>query len=470
MIDFGKISKAYFVGIKGSGMVALLEIFMMKNIEVTGSDTAEKFYTDEILRNKLCVKYHEDFDEKNISPNIDLIVYSTAYNEENNPEIRAAKKLGIRMISYPEALGELFNQKYGIAVCGTHGKTTTTALLATVMKNAGLDPTAVVGSQVKAWRGSALVGRSDFFIIEADEYQDKFRYYHPQSAILTSADWDHPDYFKTYEKYKETFVNFLTKIPRHGFLVTCADRSETLEIAHRVKARIITYGFSHEANFQIKNYTIKNKKQYFEIIRNDKKLMDFELQIPGKHNVLNATAAIAMSFQFRANIHKVKSAIADFKGTSRRFEYIGRFNEAILIDDYGHHPEEIKATLSAARSIYPKKKIWCVFQPHTFSRTQALLSEFAQSFNDSDEVIILDIYGSAREKEGAVHAMDLVREIRKYHHNVHYLGSVDEAVNFLSVAVNGNSLVISVGAGNVWKVVDRLNRLEKAAKLDLKNS
>ncbi|MFH0929832.1 MAG: UDP-N-acetylmuramate--L-alanine ligase [Candidatus Moraniibacteriota bacterium] len=455
-LDFAKIKKIYFIGIKGSGMVALVEIFARRGCEVTGSDTAEKFFTDEILKKKLFVKYHEGFDAEHIVGDIDLVVYSTAYNEKNNEEFKVAKYKSIPMVSYPGMLGILFNEKYGIAVSGTHGKTTTTAMLAEIFKVAGLDPTAVVGSQVKQWRGSALVGRSEFMIIEADEYQNKLDLYNPQAAILTSADWDHPDFFPTYDEYKKTFEKFVAKIPRHGFLVVCGDRSETLEIAKSAKCKIISYGFGKDADLKIANHELREGKQFFSVVLRDKKLGDFEIMLPGKHNILNASAAIAMAYQFNAKMEKVREALANFEGTSRRFEYIGRRNGAILIDDYGHHPEEIKVTLQAAREFFPKRRIWCVFHPHTFTRTKALLSEFSQSFEDADRVIVLDIYGSAREVQGGVHSKDLVELAKKYHRNVEYIPTIDEAIEFLKDKISREDLVIAMGAGNVWEVVEGL--------------
>lgn len=460
MPDLFKVSargeKIYFIGIKGSGMVALVEIFERRGCKVTGSDTKEKFFTDEILKKKLFVKYHEGFDAKHITGDIDLVVYSTAYNEKNNEEFKAAKYKSIPMVSYPGMLGILFNEKYGIAVSGTHGKTTTTAMLAEIFRVAGLDPTAVVGSLVRQWRGNALVGRSEFMIIEADEYQNKLDLYDPQAAILTSADWDHPDFFPTHEEYKNTFEKFVAKIPRHGFLVVCGDRGETLQIAKSAKCKVISYGFDKDVDMKIASHEIREGKQFFSLSMRDKKLGDFEIMLPGRHNVLNASAAIAMAHQFNAKAEKIREALANFEGTSRRFEYIGRRNGAILIDDYGHHPEEIKATLQAAREFFPKRHIWCVFHPHTFTRTKALLSEFSQSFEDADRVIVLDIYGSAREVQGGVHSKNLVEKAKKYHRSVEYIPTIEEAIEFLKDKISKKDLVIAMGAGNVWEVAEGL--------------
>ncbi|HBB37517.1 MAG: UDP-N-acetylmuramate/alanine ligase, UDP-N-acetylmuramate-alanine ligase [Candidatus Moranbacteria bacterium GW2011_GWC1_45_18] len=456
MIDFSKAKKIYFIGIKGSGMVALVEILQRRGCQISGSDTDEKFFTDDILRKKLFVKFHEGFDADHITGDIDLVVYSTAYNEKNNEEWKAARFKRLPMISYPELLGLLFNGKYGIAVSGTHGKTTTTAMLAEIFKASGFDPTAVVGSQVRQWRSSALVGRSEFMIIEADEYQGKFRYYSPQAVILTSVDWDHPDFFPTFEDYKKTFVEFVQKIPRHGFLVVSGDRSDTLEIAKGAKCNVLKYGFGKDNDLKIKNYEIAGGKQNFELVYGGKNLGKFEIELPGRHNALNAAAAVAMSYKFNADMKKAKEALANFEGTTRRFEYIGKRNGAILIDDYGHHPEEVKATLKAAREFFPKRRIWCVFHPHTFTRTKALLSEFAQSFEDADRVIILDIYGSAREVQGGVHSKDLVELAKKYHVSVEYIPTIPETVEYLAGQIGREDLVIAMGAGNVWEVAEKL--------------
>lgn len=318
-MDLRKIRKMYFIGIKGSGMVALVEILHRQGYEIIGSDTAEKFFTDEILKKKLFVKFHEGFDDDHITGDIDLVVYSKAYNEKNNEEFKAARFKSLPMISYPELLGLLFNRKYGIAVCGTHGKTTITAMLAEIFRTSNLDPTAVVGSQVKQWRSSALVGRSEFMIIEADEYQGKFQYYNPQAMILTNVDWDHPDFFLTYKEYKKTFADFVQKIPRHGFLVVCGDRSDTLEIAESAKCNVLKYGFGPDNDFKIKSHELKNGKQAFELWSGDKNLGEFEMELPGRHNVLNAAGALAMSYKFNADMEKAKEALASFEGTSRRF-------------------------------------------------------------------------------------------------------------------------------------------------------
>ncbi|HPN96260.1 MAG TPA: UDP-N-acetylmuramate--L-alanine ligase [Candidatus Moranbacteria bacterium] len=464
-----KIKKAYVIGIKGSGVIAMVEILHSMGIEISGSDTKEKFFTDSILK-RLGIKYIEGFNEKNIPNDIDLVIYSTAYNESNNPEFKLAKEKGMVMMSYPEILAKMFNEKYGLAVCGTHGKTTTAAWLAHTLKTAGADPSAVIGSKVSNWGGNALAGKGEYFVAETDEYQNKLDLYHPKGVIFTSCDWDHPDYFQNFEEYKKAFENFVKKIPKTGFLVVWGDSVDTLEVAKQASLKVLKYGFNEENDIQIKlvDSRIKDEiaqklevdreeMQIFRVFHGNQLLGKFEIKLFGKHNVLNATAAITACYLLNIDMKKVAEGIRDFEGTARRFEYIGQRNGAVLIDDYGHHPEEIKATLSAARQKYPEKNIWAVFHPHTFTRTKALLEEFAQSFDDADHVMILDIYGSAREIQGGVHSEDLVNLINKYNRQkAEYVPKIPEAVEILKDKITSSDVVISIGAGNGWEVVEKL--------------
>ncbi len=476
MLDLAKIKKAYFIGIKGAGMAAVAEIFNARGIEVSGSDTGEKFFTDEILK-KNKIKYFEKFAVKNISIDTELVVYSTAYGAENNIEFAMAKKLGLSMMSYPEILGELFNEKMGIAVCGTHGKTTTTALLAECLRVAGLDPGAIVGSKVIGWQGSSLSGNGKYFVAEADEYQNKLQYYNPFAVVLTSVDWDHPDFFPTFGEYKKVFADFAVRIPRHGFLVVWGDSAAANEVACGAQCEIIKYGFLEDNDAVIKNpkFKISNPKQIqnsnieiqnffcqtFEFIYAGDSLGEFEIQLIGGHNILNAAAAIAVCHKLGIDMKKVREALRNFQGTSRRFEYVGERNGAILIDDYAHHPEEIKVTLKAAREIYPEKNIITIFHPHTFTRTKALLQEFAQSFDDADKAIIIDIYGSAREIQGGVSSEELVNLINKYNHNkAEYIPTIDGVIKNLKNKIGAQYVVISMCAGDVWKVVSALRGIK----------
>ncbi|MFA6183678.1 MAG: UDP-N-acetylmuramate--L-alanine ligase [Parcubacteria group bacterium] len=460
--------KIYIISIEGAGTSALAVIYKKLGFVVAGSDNGDHFYRD-IMKNN-SIEVFDEYSAGNIDKSIDKIIYSTCVSE-SNPEFQEAKRRGIPMMSYPEALAELFNQKMGIAVCGTHGKTTTTAILASVFKELGLKPSALVGSKVKDWKGSSLAGSGDYFIIEADEYQNKLKNYNPWSVVLTSIDYDHPDFYPTFEDYKQAFIDFVKKIPRHGFLVYCNDDSDVVEVAKNAICQKISYGFSEGSmckienyDFQINNFQLNNSVgQSFEVFSKDKSLGKFKIALPGKHNALNATAVIAMCNKLNLNNLRVADALKTFQGTVRRFEYIGESKGAILIDDYAHHPEEIKTTLKTARNIFPQKNIVTIFHPHSFSRTEALLSEFSQSFDNSDEVIVLDIYGSARESSGNVSSQDLVRLINRYNpKKAQYVPTIEEATEILRNRIGENDLVISMGAGDVWRVTQGLKNKYKA--------
>lgn len=452
-MNLENIKKIHVIGIKGSGVIAVVEILYSLGIKISGSDTNEKFFTDEILK-KMDIKYSEKFSPENIPTDIDLVIYSTAYNEKNNVEFAEAKRRNLKMISYPEILAELFNQKYGIAVCGTHGKTTTSAMLAHVLKALDTDPSAVIGSRVVGWEGNAISGKGEFFVAEADEFQNKLKLYNPKGAILTSVDFDHPDFFPNFEDYKKTFKDFVAQIPKGGFLVAWGDSVDTLEVTKEATCAILTYGFGEENDYIVAS----NNPGKFEVKFNGKNLGEFETKLIGRHNILNAVSVIAVCRKLNLDLEKIREALKNFQGTKRRFEYIGERNGAILIDDYGHHPQELQVTLKGAREIYPQKNIWAVFHPHSYSRTQVLLPEFAQSFSDADHVIVLDIYGSAREDSGRVSAKDLVREINKFDRDkAEHIATIDKVVEFLKDKIGRDDVVITIGAGNCWEIAEKLS-------------
>ena len=279
------------------------------------------------------------------------------------------------------------------------------------------------------------------------------RFYNPKAVVLTSVDFDHPDFFPTFSDYKKTFKDFVARIPKAGFLVVWGDSVDTLEVSKEASCSVLTYGFREECEYKI----INNQMQKFEVEHNGKSLGEFETKLIGKHNVLNAVAVIAVCHKLNLDLEEVKEALKNFQGTKRRFEYIGERKGAILIDDYGHHPEELKVTLRGAREIYPEKNIWAVFHPHSYSRTEALLQEFSQSFGDADHVIVLDIYGSARENNGKVNSGDLVKLINKFDRDkAEHLKTIDEAVEFLQDRIGAEDVVITIGAGNGWEVAEKL--------------
>jgi UDP-N-acetylmuramate--alanine ligase len=458
-MNLEEIKSIYCIGIKGAGVAAIAEFFHKNGAVVCGSDTAEVFYTDDILKRN-GIRYFENFEVSNIPAEVDLVVYSTAYTEENNVEMAEVKKRMLPMASYPEALGMIFSNKTGISVCGSHGKTTTTAMLAETLRFCGIDPSAIVGSQVSLWKGSALAGKGEYFVAESDEYQNKLKHYNPWSVILTSLDWDHPDFFPDFEAYKNVFRDFVAKIPKTGNLIVWGDSSQTLDVAKNCHTNVFTYGFREDNDFIAGNIVQKENSQTFEIYYRDEFLGFFETKLAGKHNVLNSTSVIAMCHILKMDMEKVKEAILHFSGTSRRFEIIGSYKDIILIDDYAHHPDEIKATLAGARDRFAAKNIWTVFHPHTFTRTKALLEDFAQSFDDTDKVIVIDIYGSARETQGGVSSKELVDLINKYNRGrAEYIATIDEVVEFVKEKSGELDVLITMGAGDVWRIGEKLKSI-----------
>jgi UDP-N-acetylmuramate--alanine ligase len=466
MIDLNKIKKVYIIGIEGAGTSALARILKFAEKDVSGSDEGDHFYNP-VLKSE-GIEVNHKFDANNIPKDADVIIYGSSFKIETNEELKAAFESGKNVLTYAEALAVIFNKKYGISVCGTHGKSTTSALLSFVMNYIGLNPSAIVGAKIPQLEGNSILGKSEYFIIEADEFQNKLKLYEPRAVILTSLDWDHPDTFPTFSDYKKAFTDFVEKIPRTGFLVVWGDSADTLEAAKNAKCEVIKYGYGEDNDWIISNFQspISNQipildsqieMQSFNISYKDKVFNNFQTRLVGKHNVLNAAAVAVICYKLNLDMEKVREGIANFKGVSRRFEYVGQRNGAILIDDYGHHPEEIKATLKGARGKYESKNIIAVFHPHSYSRTEALLQEFSQSFDDADQVIILDIYGSARENSGQISSRDLVNLINKYSFGkAEYIPTIDEAVNFLQDKIGENDLVLTIGAGNVFQVAEKL--------------
>ena len=466
-LHLSRFKHVHMIGIKGAGMTALAEFLLRQGAQVTGSDTDEIFFTDAILQ-RLEIPVKHPFAVENIPKKADIIIYSTAYTKEQNQELAGAFVVGVPVLSYPEALGALTEEKLTLAVCGTHGKTTTSALLADTLEYCGKNPSAIVGSRITSWGGNSLFGTGEYLVIEADEYQNKLAQYQPFAVILTSIDFDHPDYFVDRESYEQVFSDFVAKIPAHGILVYCADSAAVARVATRARCRTVSYGTLAPADFQVIEYTpekigfLSEKEmicQSFSVIHQNEKRGPFRLKLAGVHNALNATAVLALLSTLGVEATRLKAGVERFTGTERRFEYIGERYGALLYDDYAHHPEEIKATLRAFRDLYPNKRLTALFHPHTYTRTKALLSDFAQSFDEADRVIILDIYGSAREEQGGVTSQDLVDQIQRY-----FLGKAEVAhdtsilTTELEKTMGRQDVIITLGAGNVWEISHTLAR------------
>ncbi len=469
-----KIKKsAYFIGIKGVGMTMLAQFLKGKGYEISGSDNPEVFLTDKVLRENK-IKVFSNFSEKNIDLDADLIIYSTAYNEKNNVELKYLKnnqdeKIGKKLYTYAQALAQVFNKHYGISICGSHGKTTVSAFLGYVLNEAGISPNVLVGSRVPQFKGSSLVGKSKIFVAETDEYQNKLQYFNPQAVVLNNIDFDHPDFFKDEKAYLKVFKDYIKKIPKNGFLVINNSDKNNLKVAKFCQSKVISYDLVEDYSMAYKKETvnylaydlsIKNNKQVFKV----NNFGEFKISLFGKHNVLNALAVIATSIELGLKIEDIKKHLLSFKGTERRAQILGKYNKAIIIDDYAHHPSEVKASLSAFRSVYKNKNIITVFHPHTFTRTKALFSDFVHSFKDSDELIILDIYGSAREKKGGVSSEKLVKKIKevykeeKIKRKVRNIKTISLAAKYLKNKISEDDVLILMGAGDVFRLYKELKK------------
>ena len=468
-----KDKKLYFIGIKGVGMTMLAQFLANQNNQISGSDISDIFLTDKVLSDEN-IKVLSPFNEKNIPSDADVIIYSSAFNENNNCELAylanlpKKEKSKIKILSYAEALGETFNNYYGLAVCGSHGKTTTSAWLGYVLWLAGKKPNVLVGSRVPQFKGSSLVGDSRYFLAEVDEYQNKLQYFKPHGIILNNIDYDHPDFFKDPRAYRKVFIDFIKKVPLKGFLVINNRDSEIQKIKKYCPGKIISYDFVSTGHTPIHSdylaYYLKNDGDYqsFRVIHHDDDLGEFKIQLWGEHNVLNALAVIASARELNVSVNKIQKYLAEFKGTERRMQALGKFKGALIFDDYAHHPTEIKATLASLRVHYPTKKIITVFHPHTFTRTKALFDDFVSSIENTDELFILDIYGSAREQHGGVSSQELVKAIKEFNkeenikQKVTNIATIPEAAAYFKNNLGVDDLLLLMGAGNVFQVAEEL--------------
>jgi len=439
--------KVYLIGIKGTGMSSLAVLLTKMGHHVTGSDTAEKFFTEsQLIGNK--IKYFEGFDADNLRvAKSQLIISSTAYTD-THIEIAAAKELKIPTISYPEAVGLISQKLISVGICGSHGKTTTTSMLGWIMQTNGrsVTLTGTVADQL-----NTKLSKPKFFIFEADEYQDKLRYYSPANVILTNIDWDHPDFFKTKRQYTDAFARFATRtIKSGGTVLFNADDAQSRAML-KGKKDAMSYGFHASADYRIT--TISKSLDSFTILHHNKPWLTVSLAVYGKHNILNAAAAAIMASRLGIKPGVIQKSLATFTGVKRRLESMPN-KRYIALDDYGHHPTEVKAALAAVRNKYPDKNIVAVFHPHTLSRTKTLLKEFGQSFSDANLAIILDIMIPSREKNTniKIHAKDLVKEIKKNGVKAIHQATIQAATDYILKHVADGSVILTIGAGDVWKM------------------
>ena len=457
------------VGIKGVGMAMLAQFLRKSGVTVGGSDVADFFPTDKTLFNAK-IKVGQGFAISNIPDKIDVVIYSSAFNFNDNIELKYLKKRKLSFLSYAEALGALFNDYFGISVCGSHGKTTVSSWLGYVAMKSKLSPSVLTGSYVRQFRGSSVAGRSKYLIVESDEYQNKLQYLNPQGVVLNNIDFDHPDYFKNKKEYYQVFLDFIKKIPRSGFLVLNADDRLALEASKANKGENIYYSLDDSGNNIGKNYHVKNlqigkKYQSFDLYDKNKKIDNFKIKLFGRHNVSNALAVISSGLELGIKKEDLKKSLFSFQGVARRFDVLGEYNGAVVIDDYAHHPREVSASLQAVKERYPDKRIVTFFHPHTFSRTKALMDDFAASFSESDDLYIIEIYSSAREKKDSISSVDLIEKIREHNIKINkkqkivFLKDLTAAEKIVEKIATSNDVILLLGAGDIFRVGYNLLKL-----------
>ena len=433
-------------------MSALAQVSaQVEGATVTGSDVAECFFTDPLLeRAKIPIM---QFSPKNVE-GADLVVASAAYTEEH-VEIVRARELNIPVLSYPEYLGRLFSKKRGIAVSGTHGKTTTTAMIGSVMLEAGLDPTIVVGTYVPGIGSNAHSGQGEFFLAESCEYRRHFLNYSPEYLVITNIELDHPDYFKDIDDVGAAFAEFAEKVPPVGRIFLWAEDPNRDYI--KGQAPVTTFGFSEEAEIRAANIGFNDSGSSMQIYLRGIYVGDLQLHVTGRHNILDALASIAVCYEIGISMEQIFTAMKKFKGTKRRFEQVGTKDGAIIVDDYAHHPTEIRSTLEGARLSFPERRIRAVFQPHTYSRTEKLLDDFSLAFKVADEVVVAEIFASAREQgHSSISGSVLAEMISRHGVQAQYIGALEDIKTYLAQTMTPQDLVLTLGAGDVYKVGEGL--------------
>lgn len=460
MINWKKNQRVHLTGIKGVGMTALACCFKDLGMKVSGSDVDEVFVTDEVLRKKGIA--WQGFSEKNITQKIDLLIFTGAHQNKENPEMKKAKTLRIKVLSQGEVLGELMSlKKTGVSVCGVGGKTTTAAMMATLLDLLGGNPSFSIGA--------GFINPLDFpgrfdkkgktFVAEADEYMaspsdptPKFFYQKPQVIVLTNLEYDHPDVYRNFKETKVAFKSFIKRLPSDGLLVAPIDSAKMRSFLEELEIPIQTVGFTSETDWQIKKYRMVDKGACFSLNYKGLFLDKIQISVPGQFNALNATAALAVMNFLGFSLKKAAGVLEKFKGTQRRFEFIGEVGGRKLFDDYAHHPKQLKATLQAAKRKFKTGRIWAIFQPHTFSRTKALFKKFTKSFVDADFVIIVPIYASAREKDKmGVSGRRLQKGIAKFHYQTFYRETPEQVTELLKEKSQPGDIIFTLGAGDIFQ-------------------
>ncbi len=461
----------YLIGIKGVAMTALAVYLAQRGFNVSGSDISDEFLTDKILAD-FHIPIKKGFSKENIDRKYDFVVVTGAHGGMTNPEAIYSKKLGIPTYMHGEFLGKLVSEKEGISVAGCHGKTTTSAVIASLLTHAGFDPSYAIGTaSINDLGAAGHFGLGKFFVAEADEYMTcpltcktpRFLWQKPNILVITNIDYDHPDAYVDLRAVKNAFLEFSNKLSKDGIIIACIDNENISEILPAIKKQVITYGFSPKADYRIERFYFGEGKSFMKISCKGIGLGEYMISIPGRHNLLNILGASIAANLAGVDWDKIRENIKLFTGTKRRFEKIAEYNNILLYDDYAHHPSEIMATLAGVRTWFEKRRIIVIFQPHTYSRTKSLLKEFGKAFIKADTVLITDIYPSAREVfDPSISSKILEIEANKNKKNAYYCPDKKASFLFLKEKLMSDDIVMTMGAGNIYTWHDDLIDLIKS--------
>jgi len=449
-----RFKRMHFVGIGGIGMSGLAEVFHNLGFDVSGSDIA---INDNIIRLKGSnIPVEIGHKPENVIDK-DVIIYSSSISKDN-PEIVNAQRLRIPVIRRAELLAELVRMKYSILVSGAHGKTTTTSLISTLLIDAGFDPTVIIGGRLNRFNTNAILGRGEFLVAESDESDGSFLSLLPTIAIITNIDREHMDFYKNYEAIKSAFIEFGNKVPFYGFVLACIENEGVREILPYLKNRVITYGLSKEAYYRADNIQLRSTDVSFDVFKDSRLYGRFKTSLRGMHNVLNSVATIAVGDELMIPQEKISSSLVNFKGIGRRFEIKGEKGGVLVIDDYGHHPTEIRATLDTLR-LLNRRRVFVVFQPHRFTRTYFLFDEFVRLFTDVEDLILMEIYPAQEKPIEGVSSLNLLSALKKAGNSTARLyKESSEIVDYLRANARDGDAIITIGAGSVYRIGEEFLR------------
>ena len=447
--SLGRIRRVHMVGIGGIGMSSIAEVLLHRGYEISGSDLSKSDITAHL--ESMGATIYEGHDASNIA-GADVVVYSSAVNVAANPETSEAEKNRVPLIPRAVMLGELMRMKFGIGIAGTHGKTTTTTLTGLVVTEGRFDPTIIVGGKVASFGSNAVAGEGDIIVIEADEYDRTFLRLTPSLAVITNIEADHLDIYEDLEDIKGAFVEYANSVPFFGAAIVCLDDPNVQAIINKIDRRVRTYGMSRQAEIRAEHIKAEGLKTRFDVYVENECLGNLVLNAPGRYNVYNALAAIAVGLELDMSFESIASGLGKYTGVNRRFQLIGEKDGITVIDDYAHHPTEVRATLSAASDGWPDRRIVAVFQPHLYSRTRDCKEDFARALFDADVLVVTEIFGAREDPIPGIEGKMLADLTAQYgHRNVHFVAELEDLADYLKGIVNPGDAVITLGAGSIWR-------------------